>query len=412
MKARNHGAALVIALLIMTVLLLIGLTFFSVTRIEVHTSENLLHSIRAGFLADAATAIAMQFLNYDFVIHSMYTSTDHAWRTYFNGAWAAGKWWTWVEDPVWARANDLPENTRRPLTHGGVPEVNLDISPAIGDWLYVPRIQPPNRQGGPLAFDKPDEELNPDLRAREGANPRRWGDWTTTQTYDYSPLATQLTAMGLPTPQGRDMPPLEHAVKLWPEEQVHYFSDVDNDGDGLNDSIWLPIGSDQFLTDDGIDNNLNGLIDEPGEACVFVYWGGNDGLDNNGDGLIDDESEQRIFLTAPIRSPFGPDKDPDYTFPVSADGYLEPFQVFRRDPDSEDPDQGRWYWVDPRPGSPTVDVLDNDWDLLVNDHEEYFPLLEGHPRYSNPGHYGDEFGLAGTAHRIAQSYLAGMGQIY
>ena len=39
----------------------------------------------------------------------------------------------------------------------------------------------------------------------------------------------------------------------------------------------------------GIDNNLDGRIDEANEAGVFAYWGGRDGLDNDLDGYVDQE---------------------------------------------------------------------------------------------------------------------------
>ncbi len=45
------------------------------------------HSALPGF---SIKGVTMGIGDY-FVVHAMYTSMDHAWRSYFNGAWAAGK---------------------------------------------------------------------------------------------------------------------------------------------------------------------------------------------------------------------------------------------------------------------------------------------------------------------------------
>lgn len=422
MNSDRAGAALLIAIAIMTILLLVALSFFTVTRIEMNTSENVLNSLKAGFLADAGTAIAMAFLNYDYAIHQMYTSTDHAWRTYFNGAWAAGKQWAWV--------NGVP------LTSGGMPEINLDATPNIRQWFYVPRIQ----QWDPRDFD------------RDG-NP-----FVLTASYDQWPLATFLAQIGAPMPPDPVVPnqELDYQARYWPDQQVDTFTDVDNDDDGYDDSIWLPIGADEFFNHDGIDNDLDGMVDEgagvdnidndgdgavdepdeliasngvdddgdglvdeadeQSEACVFVYWGGNDGRDNNGDGRIDETDggtgnlgEQRIYLTAPIHSPYGPVDTPGWLAwapPGRPDGCLREFTVRRF---------GVPYLVQPWPGSETVDVIDNDWDLVVSGHTEYFPKHPGwyalYEMYDSPyaDSYGDPGRLAGTTHRINTFvYLAGM----
>ena len=87
---RNSGAALIVALSILAVLLAIGLTFFAVTRIESTTAVNVVHTVRAQYLVDAGFAVAQYTLNRDLDVNPNATSTDHAWRTLFNGAAFAG----------------------------------------------------------------------------------------------------------------------------------------------------------------------------------------------------------------------------------------------------------------------------------------------------------------------------------
>ena len=92
-KKDERGAALIVAIAIMTVLLAISVTFFQMTRQELNTATNVSNRVRAELLTDGAFAVGMAFLNHDLLIHPSVTSLDHAWRTYFNGAWAAGKPW-------------------------------------------------------------------------------------------------------------------------------------------------------------------------------------------------------------------------------------------------------------------------------------------------------------------------------
>src|SRR5690606_19796927 len=72
---------------------------------------------------------------------------------------------------------------------------------------------------------------------------------------------------------------------LLPSELTHLWADVDNTGDGVKDAMWIPVPQDVDFSDDGIDNDLDGVIDNPGEVARFLYW---------------DETAQRMMLTAPI----------------------------------------------------------------------------------------------------------------
>lgn len=100
-----------------------------------------------------------------------------------------------------------------------------------------------------------------------------------------------------------------------PRNKVNLWGDVDSDGDGLRDAMWIPIGVEVFRGGidrdddgrvgadeggDGIDNDLDGIVDEPDETAGVRLLGGNDGLDNDQDTQIDEADEQRVYLTAPL----------------------------------------------------------------------------------------------------------------
>jgi len=150
-RRRARGAALIVSIGVLTLLLVVALTFFRASREEVRTADNSVNSIRAEMLADGATAVAIAFLQHDLRAHPSITSTDHAWRTYFNGAWAVGKPWMWapLDDPA-LPAND--PNRRHPVSpiRGGVPRVQWedtfdDTNPnRTRDILYIPRVDFPN----------------------------------------------------------------------------------------------------------------------------------------------------------------------------------------------------------------------------------------------------------------------------
>ena len=91
----STGAALVVALAVMTILLAIGLTFFTVSRLQLKTSTNVENTVRADLLANAATSIAINALKQDKILNPTATSLDHLWRSRFNGSWIVGKQWAY-----------------------------------------------------------------------------------------------------------------------------------------------------------------------------------------------------------------------------------------------------------------------------------------------------------------------------
>ncbi|HNR35788.1 MAG TPA: hypothetical protein PKO36_11455, partial [Candidatus Hydrogenedentes bacterium] len=413
----TRGAALIIAVAVLTILMAIALTFFTVSRVELKTSTNVENTVRAELLADAATAIAMSFLNYDKLIHPTYTSLDHAWRAYFNGAWIEGKQWAFVDPMSPNRSAPAPL-----LAHTPPNNVNYDD-------FYRPTPTDPS-------YGLPDNFYTP--RKEEGLRVPK--------------LARYVES-------GADHPFLiDNASELPPAWQVHDWADVDNDGDGLRDSVWIPLVADTsaglvadrydddpaalinqtasvppnenralaglpnvVFPGDAVDNDLDDSLDMPlpkewntydevrqtelartffrsvgtdesNETAVFLYWGGNDGRDNNGDGTVDEPGEQRWFLTAPIYA--APSENPnDSIYQILRNVNLTtPGQTT---PSSYNiPCDPTLPWGPPDVQHRWVDAIDNDYDLVINNHMDYWTPY--------PEYY--DFRAAAYAERNLQMY--------
>lgn len=437
MSSKRHetGAALVIAIAIMTILLAIALTFFALTRVEVQTATNVTHGVRADHLADAAIAMAVHMLNEDFQRNPNATSTDHSWRSFFSGAAFAGKQWA-MRGGQWLGAGGVPQvDMTQPIwvrfrEDGHIEQ--LYRGEKTRHWLFIPRMEGDRR----VLFGSPYEASNPN---------------GTINLYDPAasqiiPWTTELKNLFYFFGDNDDNPSFPFmtsdiyginslGVAGYPAEQVHQWADVDNTGDELRDSMWIPIPADVFLPNDGIDNNLNGLVDErqdnginhdcdfccdrpdlysgdpafpcadyeykynegrrrwevlrdaagapildPDEAIesgVFVYNGCCDGLDNNGNGLVDEPEEDKLFLSAPLPGIWVPvdlngDGRPDMVPTWDGTAIVEvPLRVRVPDPIYVQviaPD-GTPQTVALGPGD--VDVLDNDYDMFVNNYNTY-----------------------------------------
>lgn len=349
----EKGAALIVAIGVLTILLAISITFFQISREQLRSATNVSNRVKADFLVDGAFATAIAFLNHDLRQHPNYTSLDHAWRTYFNGAWAAGKPWMWAGwDPNWQNDNfdndgdgfiDEPNegsflDSNNPLA----PEVNLltaglrddfgNFDPALPsmfrasrkhDWLYIPRIDPALDGTTPTFFPRfaapfplldpvqlatltpfaiDEEPLLTNNVSLQEINPNdavpRWPDFTVVPQAMNDNQAPTGHPTGMTT-AGDLVSDIVGNVNqpgfvLSRAMQVHAWADVDNDGDGLNDSIWLPVAADLFLDADGLDNNLNWTIwrddDEDGLANEEPGQG-IDNIDNDGDGIADEPDE-------------------------------------------------------------------------------------------------------------------------
>ena len=377
-RAHNAGAALVIALAVFAILLSIGVTFVAMTRMEVKSSSNVESAGQAEMVADAGVAQAMSVLNQDRIEHPNVTSTDHAWSTYFNGAWLAGKgcFFRGTGNDAWIMART------------GIPYVHFDELAKLDDFLlwdrsplYVPRFE-------------------------DGAYVRR------SELYDALPSKLASDHPFVIANDPSDPNAYLDARGLLPTQQIDRWADVDNDGDGLKDSMWLPMAADTFATTDGVDNNLDSAIDEASESPVFVYWGGNDGLDNNENGYVDEEAE-KWYLTVPLFGMKVRVVDSQGNFlstdgrPLTyVDGKYRSIETGAEVPSTAVdvvtiPESGTISISTPKGtvvlDKNNVDVIDNDYSTLINDYDIVARRkLDWTP--NEPRRY----------HEIAYSYLKGL----
>ncbi|HNY87907.1 MAG TPA: hypothetical protein PKN23_15500, partial [Candidatus Hydrogenedentes bacterium] len=324
---QNSGAALIVALSIMAVLLAIGLTFFAVTRLESTTAVNVVHTVRAQYLVDAGFAVAQYTLNRDLDVNPNATSTDHAWRTLFNGAAFAGKEWTWVDGiPPWAggRTAFTLEPVERALRGAGLlpggllyaqfyrgdgasasptpdgPREPLFRGPRTAAWLAVPRWS-----GQTILLYATADNMR--LAAADGAlltltdinnalqaagRPERFerfdlaadvnGDGTAGDMDRMYPFVTPDFAGPViaERPDGSTFQPFTpQGGEFFPANFVDLWADFDSDGDGLRDSVWTPLPKDVDLSLDGIDNDLDGYADNQATLPSSIIGAGLEATD-------------------------------------------------------------------------------------------------------------------------------------
>ncbi|HOQ31861.1 MAG TPA: hypothetical protein PLA12_05030 [Candidatus Hydrogenedens sp.] len=484
MRKPDTGAALVLAIGIIAILLAIGFTFYFVTRGELYTAELSLRQAQADQLLRGAINIGISVLNKDINQNPYASSTDHAWRSFFSGAWVAGKPWAlrnsgagrgyfalrssmqwkgsiphidiarlWINFPnLQGFMLNLPPEQRFLYVRfaDGYSEM-LYNGPRSREWLFYPRIEGFN---APILYDLNAELIvpgpNPSLWVpvpqKVGSNFLYYRFNVSADTFDEitregdiprssapfllpSMFGTVRNPDGTPVFTGFDRYGNSYATSsLYTPEWVNAWADVDLDGDGYKDAVWMPMAADKLFSgvvkdsageihqnlNDGLDNNLNGLVDETPdngvneemgpfflqneplpqndlpdkygdetadpeevfEVGAFVYWGGDDGLDNNCDGIVDDSAEQKVFLTAPLpglrmkvdwnadgiidRNDMVPDENGNMV-------YLEvimpsSIEVVRYTPTGQE----RYNLT-----ADDVDCLDNDYDMLVNNFESY-----------------------------------------
>ena len=391
LRGNNQGAALIVAVALLVVLLMLGLTFVSLSRMDLIAATSLRDAMQTKLLSDAGVALAESFLRHDLEVHPTFSSLDHAWRTYFNGAWFARK--TWAQEdghsPYHVDAGG----------DAGVPRVTWEQVNQLDslDDLYIPRINDTSIPVSRADYED-DEARTPSSRLFDFAVP--------------DPDATSGTAPA-----------------LYDAAAVDQWADVDTDGDGYRDAIWIPMAATRPADDDYIDNNLNGWVDEgPGLAYDGKDndWDGTvdnveealfppDGIDNDKDGDVDEAGEQnevparetapfvyydeindRIWLTAPIRKPDGSllnNIEPRTLNPSTGIRLASsPYGPL----DSSDPSD--------------CDTADNDWDFVVNNSGAYVFTMPNLATAMGPSDYARE--RARSYHVIAPCYTGGSGTVY
>lgn len=330
-SAADRGAALVIALFIMFILLAIALTFYSVSRIQFQTATNVGNTVRAELLSEAATALAINELKKDSIDHPDVTSTDHAWTTRFNGLWAAEKSWT---RPPWEPS----------IGEGGIPIVFYDdyqyVNPLTGATFNAPGV----RRGN---------QLMPHLFVPRVEHPRAGFPNGYLANYGgYDDVENRFVFEPLLDP------------KITYAERVDPYCDVDNDGDGFRDSIWIPLAQDYLIQrtepEDAydpivdVDFNLempNQDLPDPlrpqrdARSSVLFYPGT----------LEPRNGRNGWFLTAPLLNPDG-------SFIVLRNLYAAglPFDS-----------------ASTGPAGGLLDAVDNDYDGIINYHVEYYARRDG-----------------------------------
>ena len=350
-KRHQRGAALIVALAILVVLLALGITFLTTSRLELQVATNVEESLRTELLANGGLAIAIAFLQHDLLMHPTYTSLDHAWKSYFSGSWAAGKPWMFPDNRrLWPTFGPDLTGDGQPDPRGpGVPLISLsnlainlprspDGRPLYGtentsDWLYLP-----------VVMDDPTALFPPTQKNVSGLFQF---DRRTNGFYVISEQVAENPALIGPDIPGY-LDPIETAPRLrLASELTDIWADVDNTGDGIKDAIWIPVPQDLDFSDDGIDNNLSGTIDEPGEIARFLYW---------------DEQQERVMVTAPLVANGVPVL---FNLNLLTAGAIdfERLQARYNLPGEFFNDAAR-FTVTSAYGHPSVDLRDNDWDFV------------------------------------------------
>ena len=316
-NADTRGAALLVAIGILAILLVISVSFFRLATMEMQTANNYANSVQAELGVDAAIAIAIEELQKDAVAHPSVTSTDHAWRSKFNGTWAVGKQFAWGTSIYGASA--IPLFPNGPGNVKGIPMVDFDAIRSeiqirsggardLGDiteienLLYIPRLDTNNYVP---SFIGPGGQIQPEVYLDTISGNPVYPFITTTELAAVSlptilPVLTNSYQTDFINPFDPTLGTINAAGNYLPEQQIHFFTDVDNDGDGLNDSIWMPLAADRLFPNDGLDNDLDGFVDEldlDGEPGIFFY-------SENYDKNIDNVNDRKVHLTMPLSRMF------------------------------------------------------------------------------------------------------------
>ncbi|HDP36225.1 MAG TPA: hypothetical protein ENN29_14100, partial [Candidatus Hydrogenedentes bacterium] len=429
----RRGAALIIALSVLLVLLSIAITFALIVRYESEMSQQTFQAARAENLLDGVLAKAMYRLNRDLEDHPDALSLDHSWRSWYSGAAMVGKFWmremqgeksgvglhTGAQGLVSINIEPV-ERTLGHVLYVRFPKDNhiepLFRGPRTEHWLYVPREQgtsillyaePGEAELARVTNAPAVEALSIDAvnaALASAGRPERIHYFSSADVKD-NPNAYPFVTADFYQDNAVYDPDTDLWRPAYAPEQVNTWADVDSTGSGNTDALWMPVARDIDHHGDGIDNTLDGIFDpyRDGvpllEPAPFVYHGlglpdpetgelNGDGLDNNYDGVIDELAlENKLFLTVPL---------PGMVMQVdlNSDGVFDESDYYRADPLDPDtwgpvyvrlPETVRVNTVDGKVylGMDDVDVLDNDHDLMVNNFRAY-AYVGPHNRLTGP----------------------------
>lgn len=464
MKRRDaqSGAALIIALAILLVLLSLAITFMLIVRFETIMARQTFDRARAEHLLDGALAQAEYRLNRDLEMHSDALSLDHGWRSWFSGAAFVGKTWTRAfqgnknsaslyhdRSGLVAVSIEQVEQVLRalPVTQPGgllrngllYARFNQDNhieplfrGPRTEHWLHAPRDQGAaillfatatdvslvNHLGEVLSLSDMNNEL------RTSGRPEWFRRWTEADIQESKSRGENPYPFVTPAFFNENFNPADAGNSYgFAQEKVNLWADVDSNGDGIRDAIWMPLARDINHYGDGIDNDLDGVPDpmeSPNptlpldrqvwspkfEQAAFVYHGmglpdaarkedpdelaairdipynlrgrTGDGYDNNNSG-VDHASQDKLFLTVPLPGLITQvDLNSDGIFDEK-DYYPTDVTVVPRGPLFVRLPEVLYVPVLSGGGAEDrvpvtindVDVLDNDYDLVVNSFRSY-----------------------------------------
>jgi len=298
------GAALIVAIALLVIIGAIAIAFFATSNTELQISTSVANAARADMIADAGVAIAIGFLNHDAIIHSTYTSLDFAAFSYFDGSWAAGKSWAFPPDP---NAGNTQRSWIQQIRNGEQPRLTPRIPVALPNTNadLAGAFDPEVPSGLPALTGETSHQLYIP-RAQEGAIDTAFNFASAPNVNPFAGALAPATNPFVVNPDpASDDPRLRYRKSI-----IHLWADVDNTGDGLRDSVWIPIPADRFFGVQDLDNDRNitdieGARDVDGDGR---YLAGTDiladGIDNN---LNNDPPN---FITGSINTNFEDNGEP------------------------------------------------------------------------------------------------------
>ena len=310
-RNNDSGAALVTAIFVVAILLAIAMTFFVIARQEAHIAANTANAMRARLLAEGGVNVAISLLKDELVTNPTLTSIASVWRTYGEAFYNT----TWANIPDFLKTDNdndpdgepdsiwIPVYSYIDANGDGVPDSD---GPIMGRYAFYVTDEASkiniNVSGNPGLDGVGDYRAH---RSNEGASPAEIDLRILPQIGDV--LAARFAYYRYGAPQVRETGgnPITGVPPSYTDDTG--FPGKANTDDNANNL---------FLSNDGIDNDGDGIIDErdanglpmegvdePDEFRLFHSVTDNtyahDGVDNDGDGIVDepDEGGDRVFKT-------------------------------------------------------------------------------------------------------------------